>query len=376
MEKLYSLKGVDIFRVGRWKGKPFLITDLDDMVSNFNKFKENWFIPAIKDGHHTEPGKPRLGSITNLVRKGEKLFADLIEMPKVVYEAVKNHKYDGRSIELMRVLKRDGKTYKNVITALSILGVEVPEVDGLKPLREYLTTDQGDIISFDIDEMMKEDVNDDDQEDLKMDAKIKELKDKYEADIKKLTDQITEANGKIKEFEKDQNTDASDKVKTLMNSLNDLQGKLTTTNENFEKSQKRISELEEGKRTDRIKQKVDKLNVPAFKFYATQFYDWATQKGDEIITFSVDGEKKEMLPEQIVDEFCSQINKATDNLFIQSGKVEMFKRDDMPVDENPRVEVDKRVIAYQAEHPEVDYQTAMKHVFTTDPRLKEAYAKI
>ena len=58
MEKLYSLKGVDIFRVGRWKGKPFLITDLDDMVSNFNKFKENWFIPAIKDGHHTEPGKP------------------------------------------------------------------------------------------------------------------------------------------------------------------------------------------------------------------------------------------------------------------------------------------------------------------------------
>ena len=34
-----SLKGVEIFRAGTWKGKPYTLADLDDIVANFKRFQ-------------------------------------------------------------------------------------------------------------------------------------------------------------------------------------------------------------------------------------------------------------------------------------------------------------------------------------------------
>lgn len=131
-----KLLGVDIFKVGKWKGIDFTEAMLDDMISAWKEFKDTWFTPAVKDGHHREVGKPALGYVDNLRREGEKIVCDLVDLPKRVYDAIKEHGYDRVSVEIARNLERNGKKYPLVLTALSLLGTEIPEVSGLKPLRD------------------------------------------------------------------------------------------------------------------------------------------------------------------------------------------------------------------------------------------------
>lgn len=136
--KLHELDNIEIFRTGKWKNHEFTEKELDQMIENFNEFSVSWFRPAVKDGHHNDPGKPALGYISRLWKSGSKLLAKLVDMPEAVYRAIKAHGYDRVSIELIPRLERNGKTYHNVLSALSLLGVEVPEVDGLKPLRDSI----------------------------------------------------------------------------------------------------------------------------------------------------------------------------------------------------------------------------------------------
>lgn len=131
-----KLLGVDIFKVGKWKGIDFTEAMLDAMISAWKEFKDTWFSPAVKDGHHKEVGKPALGYVDNLRREGEKIVCDLVDLPKRVYDAIKEHGYDRVSVEIARNLERNGKKYPLVLTALSLLGTEIPEVSGLKPLRD------------------------------------------------------------------------------------------------------------------------------------------------------------------------------------------------------------------------------------------------
>lgn len=500
-EKLYSLKGVEIFRTGTWHGKEYTEKDIEDMIHAFDTFKESWYRPAIKDGHHEVSGKPALGYVDKLKQKGSKVIADIVDMPKAVYDAIKQHKYDRVSIELMSKVKKDGKVFKSVLWALSILGVEVPEVSGLKPLRDSLEAG-ADIVAFDTALVVDETIPNGDgkvkdkksapegfiywpetyvnelpddafaviasqgeldsggrttprtlryfphhninvtsadehssvdlphlrmamvdlpESDLTSAEKAEALthleshekallnkgdgismtmkrtkepenKDKskskeeeemevkeYEAKIEKLTKEIEASKAKIIELEKlsavdDNNDDKSAKMRAIISNLSETQEKLSAQIAKTAESQEKISRLEEERRKERIDQKVGKLRVPAFRFFAEQFYDWATKEGENIISFTQDGIKKEKLAEQVVDEFCATLNKATANLTIQSGKVESFKRDDVPEDDNPRVQVDNCVKAYQHEHPEVSYNDAMAKVFEADPDLKRAYA--
>lgn len=137
------IDGVEIFRCGVWKSKQFTEDDLDEMVTNWREFKDTWFKPAIKTGHDNTPGKPAIGYLDNLRRVGAKLVADFVDLPTKFYKMIKDKRYDRVSAEIAPNLTKGGKSYGRVLSAVAILGHEIPEVTGLRPLREYFTSKCG-----------------------------------------------------------------------------------------------------------------------------------------------------------------------------------------------------------------------------------------
>lgn len=136
--KTYAdLSDVEIFRVGTWNGDRYSTDDLDKLVSNFDKLKEKQAIP-IKIGHSEnqdmlkKEGLPAAGWVDKLKRKGDKLVADIKDMPDKIYDLVKNRAYKKVSAEIYPVYKdAEGHQYDKVLRAVALLGGDIPAVEGL-----------------------------------------------------------------------------------------------------------------------------------------------------------------------------------------------------------------------------------------------------
>ncbi len=461
--ELYKLDNVEIFRTGKWHGKPFTEKELDEMVDNFNRFSGSWFKPAIKKGHSNKVGAVALGSVNKLWRSGKTLIANLIELPKAVYNAIKAHGYDQVSIELVPEIERGGKIYKNVLWALSLLGAEVPEVDGLAPLRESLSSDvnvvnlatflsiDGEVYSHWTDEHINKlpdaaftavekwvnvndkgktaktrhlphhtsavkhkdenetvdklhllnalyrlesvNVQDEDAARAHLESHAKALgieipttqevntmtdeeKKKFEAEKKKLEAKNKEQADNILKLAADF-AKATEEIKKL-SAKDPKDGNSTKEIEALQAKAKEadaeIVKLQATNRTARIDAKLKEVRIPAMVPFIKEFYELAAGK-TETIKFSTDGkDPKDTTHEQIVDQFVAYMNKATETLFAATGIHESLERDDVPADENIRIEVDNKVKAYQTEHKDTDYDVAIAAVFAADPKLKEAYA--
>lgn len=132
---LYTVPAVEIFRTGKWNGDDYSTQDLDAMVAAASTVG---FTPPIKAGHEDAGGKPALGWVENLRRVGSTLVADLVALPKKVYDAIKRRSYDRVSAEIYWDLERNGQTFPRVLKALALLGAEIPAVD-LQPLHAFLS---------------------------------------------------------------------------------------------------------------------------------------------------------------------------------------------------------------------------------------------
>ena len=136
--KTFDLKGKEVFATGNWKKDKYTEQDLDAMVDAFNELD---FKPALKMHHekNDENDKvnflnPALGYVSNLYRKGKKLFADFSGIPKKVYEAIQNKAYNRVSSEIAWNFKRNGKVHKRALCAVSLLGADIPAVADLETL--------------------------------------------------------------------------------------------------------------------------------------------------------------------------------------------------------------------------------------------------
>lgn len=140
--KLFEILGVEIFSVGNHKGDDYTVQDLDTMVQAFGQLG---FTPPLKDGHCTDtPGMPSLGWLKNLRRIGNKLVADFMDVPEIVYDAIKSRRYDRVSAEIYHNYKKqDGTIFSRAVKALSLLGADIPAVKDLRPLREIVHEDEG-----------------------------------------------------------------------------------------------------------------------------------------------------------------------------------------------------------------------------------------
>ena len=132
---LFTLPGVEIFKAGKWNGDEYSTADLDAMVEASQQIG---FTPPLKAGHADKTGEPAIGWVENLRRVGSSLYADLVSLPKKVYDAIKQRAYDAVSAEIFWDLERNGKKYPRVLKGLALLGAEVPAVD-LQPLHAFLS---------------------------------------------------------------------------------------------------------------------------------------------------------------------------------------------------------------------------------------------
>lgn len=142
----HELKGREIFAVGKWNDMEFTVDDLNDIVDNFGKLKDKHFVP-LKFGHEPDHkpdkdimGQPAIGWISRVFRQGEILFADFADMPRTVFEVIKNKLYRTVSIELLFNVDDDGNKFNHVLDAVALLGTDHPAVTSLADLDALLAT--------------------------------------------------------------------------------------------------------------------------------------------------------------------------------------------------------------------------------------------
>ncbi len=130
-----ELKGIEVFAAGIHNGDPYTTNDLDSMVT---AFKEAGITPPYKQGHTKDPGAPAIGWIKNLYRAGSRLLADISDVPKEVYDAIKARRFGTHSAEVVWDAEVGGKKYPKFLKGVALLGADVPAVPNLKPAWESI----------------------------------------------------------------------------------------------------------------------------------------------------------------------------------------------------------------------------------------------
>lgn len=136
---LKSVEGVEIFAAGTWNGDTYSVEDLDTMVEAYAATSAKWK-PPIKLGHAKNQkllqadGMPAAGRIGKLYRRGEKLLADFINVPAMIFELIQKKAYEHVSSEVYWDIQIEGKVYHRMIAAVSMLGADMPAVTNLKEM--------------------------------------------------------------------------------------------------------------------------------------------------------------------------------------------------------------------------------------------------
>jgi len=136
-----TLKGIEIFREGVYRGKKFTKQIIKEMVDNFKKLKEKGFKPPIRIGHRIDGrsdinARNLIGYVENVYdEEDEKGISHLYADSKI--ENDEEGKKIGktlinRSVELGDYEDNDGNKYKNVLWGYGF--VDIPQVEGMKPI--------------------------------------------------------------------------------------------------------------------------------------------------------------------------------------------------------------------------------------------------
>lgn len=145
-KQLRQLTGIEVFASGVWNGDKWTDEQLEEMVKNFNELK-GVLDPPFKLGHSDKQeiaGKPAIGWIHNLYKQGNKLIADIKDIPANVYDLIVNKAYRKVSSEIMPKFRHEsGKMYDNVFCGLALLGEELPAVSSLKSIEALYAQREG-----------------------------------------------------------------------------------------------------------------------------------------------------------------------------------------------------------------------------------------
>ena len=381
---LYNMKNIDIFRAGKWNGDEYSIEDLDHMVSAFNKVG---FQVPVKLGHGPQPDGRAFGWVASLRRQGDKLIANLRDIPKRVYDIIKERGLDTVSSEIFWNLKRNGTTFPRVLKAVALLGAETPGVSGLTPLRNSVHA------ALPKDGFEREVVYSTMRE-WTMD-KIEELK----AKIAELTKQLAEANEALKGADGKAFSEAQAKVTELTEKLAEMSKKLadatTESNTRVTELQQEVARLaqanlrlEERQRQDGIKAAVEKCQLPALRSHLTALYDFATNKdnAEKTVKFTTtDKDNKSVTSDEtavsVLDQLIATINGYTSKVFKNFSEAEDVngRREAVSVDgasaEEIGEEIDRLTKDYMEKNKVKDYSAALQKVLALPENkdLRDAY---
>lgn len=130
-----TIKGVEIFSVGKWNGDEYTVEDLNEIVRAFNENSQ--LKPYLKLGHDPkqkllqEDGLPAAGWIDRVYVQGNKLIADFVDIPRKIYDLIKVKAYRKVSSEIFWNIKIGEKKYKRMLSAVALLGADTPGVMNL-----------------------------------------------------------------------------------------------------------------------------------------------------------------------------------------------------------------------------------------------------
>lgn len=347
MPTLHSVKNVEVFSVGTWNGDKYTESDLDAMVTAFEETADT-YRPPLKFGHEEnqtilqQGGKAAAGWIGKLYRKGEKLLADFIDIPKEIFTLLEQKSYRKVSAEIHFRAKVNGKNYPRLMSAVALLGAERPAVTNLKDIFALKCED---------------------------DTLLKCYTLKPETfNIKKMEGEMPEDKEKLKKLE-DENAELKAKLKTLEDELGKMkkknEGEFPPKKENEEEKKENtakdaeikkmsaeIAELRQQRDDERIEREVTELQSEGLITKAMRPYI-KSLLGKEVKTYSLDDKsftKNELLREVLkLNTEAVKVN-FTENS--NAGKKESDKNYDAQ---------DQKIKKYMKEH-DCDYASAYKAV--------------
>ena len=403
-DKLFELKGVEIFRTGKWKGRLFTTSDLDNMVTTFGiGAGKAGFRPPVKLGHFNKSGDPAFGWVGSIHRKDKRLIADLVDLPAEVHKAIRLRRFDAVSAEIGFDMEVNNKTLPVVLLGIALLGSDIPAVAGLKPLRK-VAADLDEVVCSEINIYNLRNTEDDPMDNAEILKKHPDAIKKLEADLvqatedgdddrkKALAQKLIVARGEFAEAENEKlRADLAkaekDKVAAEAKGGGEAAVQLTQMQARLDENDKQIAVLKTKNREAEIDAKLDKINIPALRPTMKGLYDAAYAMSDagKKVHFSYtegEGDDKKTIdgdvdPVKVADLHMAALQRGTKKLFDELGFAGDFgpKVEEEGDEEDVGKTVQAKVEAYMEKNEKADYQTALHAVLSGDPVLKANYAK-
>ena len=151
-----NIAGVEIARAGKFTGvgsasggDAWTVADLEALAASYGQADTvpvTWRAAVTKpqvglghgpQGHIDDPdlldaaGAPALGWVSGLRVSGDRLLADLTDVPRKVADLIRARAYRARSMEFLRIPQAGGGE-RRVFSGLALLGGRRPAVTGLK----------------------------------------------------------------------------------------------------------------------------------------------------------------------------------------------------------------------------------------------------
>jgi len=193
----HKITGIEIFAEGKWNGDEYSIADLDEMIKNFNQgVIKNVPLKVGHDPKQKVAGQPAVGIIERIYRSGQKLLADISNIPKTVAELIKKKAYNSVSAEIAWDVDWNGSIFTRLLTGVALLGAEIPAVNVLSEIPSIYNAKFSKVATFGLNADGNINMLETAKEDLEME-KIKEL----EAKIAELQKELDAQTAKVKEFQ-------------------------------------------------------------------------------------------------------------------------------------------------------------------------------
>jgi len=363
----YELKDVEVFGIGVWKGNKITGEDLDNIVSGTNEIIDK-LKPKVKLGHDDKQallqrtGYPAGGWITKLKRAGDKILVDIKEVPKVLYQLIKNGAYKRISSEILDNYNEPStkKVYKKVLSAIAFLGADLPAVTNLKDIAAL----------YDSDENAKLIIYE--KEEKKTTQKVE--KKRKETYIMPNGIKITELEGKkyvaVEDFEKlEKEKEAADKEKETAKGFKE---KFEAEEKKSKESEEKLNKISKEKREAEIKTFIDNhCSEKDMRFLPKQkevLMALVESTSDEKkIKFTVDNKETELSQRELLEKFIGLQPNFSDSIFAELSKGEEEKEEG----KDKLTPEEKKVQKYMDDHKEATYREAVLAVLDSTEEKKK-----
>ena len=350
----YELKDVEVFGTGEWNKHKITDEDLDNIVNDTNEIIDK-LKPKVKLGHDDKQellqksGYPAGGWITKLKRAGNKILVDIKEVPKVLYDLIKNGAYKRISSEILYDYTEPStkKKYEKVLSAIAFLGADLPAITNLKDIAALYDADENaNLIIYEKQEKIKR----------------KEVIYIMANGIK-----ITEVEGKkfvaVEDYEK---------VTKEAEGQKGYKEKFEAEEKKSKESEEKLNKISKEKREAEIKTFIDThCSEKDMRFLPKQKEVLMTLIGstsdEKKIKFMVDSKEIELSQRELLEKFIELQPNFSDKIFAElskGGEKEEEGKDKLTPEE-------KKVQKYMDEHKDVSYRDAVLAVLESTEEKKK-----